>query len=499
MNTNDQLQQLLFILTPNERRYLTIYLGKEKGHSNILRMIELSEGAKNKSDTWLAGKLSISRSALTNLKHQTYRIILKYMRVYNEGRTIDYQLREWTLNAYFLFERRLYDQSLKELERAIECADQHDRLAILSDLLALQAKIVIERNSGDLSTATFAIHRQLANTLHDLTAEMKMKELRECSFLFLRTRFQVRSEDLHNELTALFNQLPDKYESDRLSYRHHRLYAEANRHLCLNQFNEAALLYQQLLQEWQKEPSRIKSDPLTYSKLLSNYSTTLFSAGNFSAVGEVTKQMRMLPTNTTEEEAELFQNTYYMDLLSLMNTDGYDQLDPLVKEIEKGLNKYKTKINKARQITFFHNISMAYFLLHDWKKSLYWIEQIIAQEKTEHRQDLQHTARMLRLVLWYEFGKHDLLEYELVNVERFLRKRKAWFAYESTVVKYFDKLLIADAAESKIITEYFSIKLADVSEGKTSASLPGLSELTYWAKSKLSGKMMRELLQEKDT
>ncbi|MGL4599050.1 MAG: hypothetical protein ACRCYO_16140, partial [Bacteroidia bacterium] len=172
----------------------------------------------------------------------------------------------------------------------------------------------------------------------------------------------------------------------------------------------------------------------------------------------------------------------------------FDNLDTLVEEIETGLIRYKTKVNKAREIAFCHNIGMSYLLLHDWKKSLHWIERIIKQEKTEHRQDLQHTARMLRLVLWYELGKHDLLEYELINVERFLRKRKAWFAYESTVVKFFGKLLLADGADKKKLLQKFSDQLKLAVEGNTSAALPGSSELAYWAASYLSGKSMRLLL-----
>lgn len=494
MDPNDPLRLLLLSLTPNERRYLTIYLSKEKKQSKLLRLIEFMEGDEPASK--LTAQLSVNRSAIAGLKHQAYRTVLRYMRMYNESRTIDYQLHEWIINALFLYERRLYESSLKELERAIEIADRYDRLPVLISLLSLKAKINIERNADDLSDSTIAIHNDLNAALRDLKTESRMKELRERTFLILRTRFQARSSELRHELDVLFNSFPTEFESNRLSYRHHHRYAEANLRLCNNQFDEAAAIYRQLLDAWQHSPSRINSDTLSYSKLLSNYCNALFSAGNFTELSSGIRQMRELQPNSREEEAELFQNTYYLELLSLMNTDEYERLDRLVKQIETGIKQYRTKINKAREIAFYHNIAMAYLLLHNWKKAGEWIEKIILQEKTEHRKDLQHTARMLRLVLWYELGKHDLLEYELVNVERFLRKRKAWFAYESTVVKLFGKLLSAGPKETLALFEKFNQKLAEAIEGKTSASLPGASELTYWVKSKLDGKTMRELLKE---
>lgn len=496
MVQKDQLKQLLSALTSNEKRYICIYLKKEKGETNILHLMDLLETEEANNESWLAKKLSITKSALANLKYQTYHTILKFMRLYNEGCNVDYQIREWTLNAYFLFERRLYDLSLKELENAIELADSHDRLALLSDLLAFQAEITIERNPANMQQATTAIHENIERTILELQNELEMKKVRERSFIVLRSQFQIRNSEFEEELNNLFNRLSSTNTSKRLSYQHHLLYAEANRHLCFNRFEHAIVAYKKLLELWEKNKNRIEFDSLSYTKLLSNYSTSLFSAGKFDEIGPVIKKMRTITTRSLEEQAELFQNTYYLELLTLMNTDGYEYLDQLVSEIEKKLTQFKTKINKARELSFYHNIAMAYFLVHDWKKSKEWLDRIIAQEKTEHRQDLQCTARMLRLPLMYEFGKHDLMEYELINVERFLRKRKAWFSYESTVVKFFGKLIVTDESQKKILIEKFKIKLKEAMEGKTSSSLPGSSELLYWAQSKLSGKTMRELLRE---
>jgi hypothetical protein len=183
-----------------------------------------------------------------------------------------------------------------------------------------------------------------------------------------------------------------------------------------------------------------------------------------------------------------------MELLWRMNTDRFDGFDDFVGEIEEGIKKYKDKINQARLLMFFYNISISYFVLENWKLSHAWLLKIIEQPKTDHRLDIQYFSRLFRLVLYYELNKHDLLEYELINVERYLRQNKAWFAYEATIIKFFKKLLACDESEKIALFGKFQAQLKELGQGKNSASLPGFSELQLWSQYHSQNKTVRELL-----
>jgi hypothetical protein len=106
---------------------------------------------------------------------------------------------------------------------------------------------------------------------------------------------------------------------------------------------------------------------------------------------------------------------------------------------------------------------------------------------------------LLRLLVYYELNKHDLLEYELINVERYLRQRKMWFAYEALIIKTVKKLIDPDGHEQKTVMKKFHDQLTLIGRGKTSAILPGLNEILLWALHHISGRSLQELLFEENT
>ncbi len=473
---------LIQSLSASEKRYVTLHLQA------------LTSIPKQRSSKYIAAMKSAEKAEKFSLVDSNYlwERILHYLKVYQTASSIDLQLAEMRQNANLLLERRLYVESKEQLDKAIVFAERFDRLLVLIDLLLLKESVLLAHSQTGMIASLKANQERIAFAVEQNNRFVRAEQFRNFSFLGLR---QYYTKDETQAIATIRESMSIEIEEgDCLIIRHHLLMGKAALAIRNKEFAKARDHYAKLIQDWEKYPERIADDGIEFNKLLSNYVSTSHSSGDFVSMLSGIHRIEKLVCKTAEEEAEQFQNVFFMKLLHLMNTDGFDNLNTLVEEIETGLVRYKTKVNKAREIAFCHNIGMSYFLLNDWKKALHWIERIIKQEKTEHRQDLQHTARMLRLVLWYELNKHDLLEYELINVERFLRKRKAWFAYESTVVKFFGKLLLADGVEKKKLMQKFNDQLVLAVEGKTSAGLPGSSELTYWAKSYLSGETMRNLL-----
>jgi tetratricopeptide (TPR) repeat protein len=489
-----ELRLLIHSLQASERRYFSLYLKRNmdaKGKKYIQLFQFLSELAIDEPAK------SITQNYAPSDCNYLYRHLLKSLRAYHEERTVTIRIREYLTNAEILAQRQLYSGAIDELKRAEDLAENYQHYYALAEILFNHVELVISQEDKNMKEEVIALHQRLKAITELIHLEQINRVLHDNSFVLLRTRYHLRSDELQGGLTQIeqeFNAMAVHSDSFRIGYFQKNACAVLA--ICKGNLPDAVKSYEELIEHWKKFPRIIKEEQIKYKKCVGNYLVMCHANSFFDKIPPVIRELRNLQAASADEEAEDFQSFRYVELLHLMNTDGFDRLDVLVKEIETGLERYKAKVNKAREIAFCHNIGMSYFLLHDWKKSLHWMERIIKQEKTEHRQDLQHTARMLRLVLWYELNKHDLLEYELINVERFLRKRKAWFAYESTVVKFFGKLLLADGVEKKKLLQKFSDQLTLAVEGKTSAALPGSSELAYWAKMYLTGKTMRGLLAE---
>jgi tetratricopeptide (TPR) repeat protein len=495
---SEQLADLIAGCDKTEKRTISALINRYESDvdSNLTRLFDLLVKYPDLDNKRISDSLQISASSLANLRKLLLARILEALK--GNDTYLDVQIKEKQQNAIVLFRRRSYSLALEELEYALFIARKYDRYYAHLEILLFKCDIVIERNVRNQEEELLNLHTEINRLMDLISIEKEYRQIRQKSFLLLRSRYSLRTDELSQRVELIFNDnrlksLPDE---SNLLISHHFYLTQSNRFLIQGKYNEAVRSYGELISLWERNSDYIDQESMTYLKLLSNHANAIFSAGDMDGLMVSIEKIKNHKINSSEEAAEKFQNYYYLLLLLALNGTGLDQINDLATEIESGLKKHRTKINKARELAFYHNIGMAYFLLLDWKESLRWIEKIVSQDKTEHRQDLQHTARMLRIVLWYELGKHDLLEYEIVNVERFLRKRKAWFAYESSVTKFFGKLIVTEDSDRKKAIQNFIAKFDAATEGKNSASLPGASEIRYWLKSKVTGTTMRELLRE---
>lgn len=486
-----ELWSLIHSLTPHEKRYWKLYTrhtGKTNAKSHV-QLFELLASQESFNEEELAKSFSRNEN-LSVIKHYLLRDILRSMRLFHEETSVDIRIRELMTNSEFLFEKRAYGLSLAELNKAKQLAIRFERYPVLFEILFFEIELSSTHVLKNVAGVIDNLYNETQTYLEVFRSDFLYKRVRDEAFLKMRLK-----------RTELKESAPDAPEIDppldtRLLPCLYYWGTVAFRAMHASDWKKAESAHQKMLEKWDEDPERIKEDSKPFKRFLANYLNVAHACGDFAAIPDLIERIRSIPARSPEEAAEEFQNIAYIELLVLMNNDGFHKIDMQVERIEQGLKLYAPKIHKARQIAFFYNIAIAYFLMHEWKKSLHWVEQVINQSKHEHRQDLQNAARILRLIIWYELDKIDLLEYELVSVERYLRKHKSWYAYESAVVKLFDKISYVSESERASCLESFKARVKQTMNGKNSASLPGSSELMFWLNSQITGKNMRQLLAE---
>ncbi|MCH5598466.1 hypothetical protein [Niabella ginsengisoli] len=84
---------------------------------------------------------SVSKQQLSNTKALLYRQILSSLRVLKDEKNTDLHLHEMLDNARILYNKGLYHQTLKVLERIKEYARAHHQLTYLQQALFLKRKL----------------------------------------------------------------------------------------------------------------------------------------------------------------------------------------------------------------------------------------------------------------------------------------------------------------------------------------------------------------------
>ena len=140
----DTLFQLVHSLEKAEKRNFKLYI-KRSSSNEDLKIIELFD-ALDKLDEYdeavLLKKLtSIKKPQLSNTKVHLYKQLLASLRLLKSTDSIDMQLNEQLDYARILYNKGLYQQSLKILEKAKETAKEHYKYNFLTQVISWEKKI----------------------------------------------------------------------------------------------------------------------------------------------------------------------------------------------------------------------------------------------------------------------------------------------------------------------------------------------------------------------
>lgn len=499
MKATDDLHRLLHSLTQNEKRYVKVFASKQSSGDNSNAMLlfdailEQKEYDEQKLKDKLKGK-SVAKH-LSPEKSNLYRIIIKSMRMFHAEKSVGRELREMLIDIRFLIDKRLYDQGIKELLKAKKLATKYENFIVLIEILLLEREIVLEKQTTEVKKRIAEIHEELYNVLNTVQRLVKLTCLSDDLFTFFRSRNLLRNKEHFDSLEEISNRPEFNDLDDKLFYLQQRFHvAHVTFHSTQGNYLESFKHNKEVLKLWEKFPHFIEEDSQRYKKNLSNYLGNCLTTSKFEEFPAILDKIRAVPCRSDDEEAEEFQNVYFMELLYCMNMQDFEKAEAFLPEIEKGMKKYENKINKARELAFYHNIAIMFFIQHKYKEATTWVRKIIDNGKSDSRQDIQHFARVFNLVLSFESGKTLLFEHDHRSVQRYLKQNNTLFEYETALLHYLRKLCDADKHEAKELFRALRDKLDNIRNQPKQERTLGIEELILWSDSHIHHKPMLELL-----
>ena len=129
--TNEQKDNLFVLiksLTKSEKRQFTLYVGRMDSNENskFLSLFQLMDKMKRYDEKIILKKGIVTKQQLSNLKAHLYKQILISLRMNPMHKNIRIQIREQLDFATILYQKGLYKQSLKVLEKAKILALKHE-------------------------------------------------------------------------------------------------------------------------------------------------------------------------------------------------------------------------------------------------------------------------------------------------------------------------------------------------------------------------------------
>ena len=142
--STDILFQLIKSLEKAEKRHFKLYIKRSSSREDlkIIQLFDAIDKGKDYDERIILKKLpGIEKPQYANLKAHLYKELLASLRLLKSSDSIDLQLHEQLDYARILYNKGLYLQSLKILERAKDLAKHYHQESFLIQVISLEKKI----------------------------------------------------------------------------------------------------------------------------------------------------------------------------------------------------------------------------------------------------------------------------------------------------------------------------------------------------------------------
>ena len=495
MKRKTDLFQLIKAMSKSEKRYFT--LDAQKSGRTSARYLELFH-AINDMEEYDEQKLKkLFPKNLPTDKNYLYEAILRSMRDYRSANSHAAHIKELMLDAKYLYERGLYEQSEERLSVARALAYE------LGDMLSL-LELNKEHRRLLRDTKPKGYEQQLEKLIAEKTTNLK-KLQEELFYLdsFDRLLIEIRRNP-HRQLGA------DQKAAlgDQFSYlMQNANYEPATIQGQLRFFQSMAFLYQllgdtdrvydyflKIVSCWDSSPKFKEEEFSRYVADFSNLLHATFSDYNkLSQVPILLEKLEAEKPVHLHDQKVLFQKTTAYRLMYYINTCDFQDVSGIVRRIEKGLKQYD--IGHASEMVITFNVAALFFMASDFPACAKWSEKLINYSKLGIREDICDASRILNLLAIIETGDFDSIENHLRNATRYFQKSaRGEKNFNIEILNFIKKLHNSSVDKSNRIMESIKSYIADLKNHDAQVPL-GLEELVlYWVESKMSRRSITQIV-----
>ncbi|WP_429045466.1 hypothetical protein [Chitinophaga sp. W3I9] len=481
-NKNNTKEDVLFI-----QLFTTLDKMKEYDEEQILKKIT-----------------DIKKQQLSNVKAHLYKHLLSSLRQLYKQKDPLIDLREQLDHARVLYNKGLYNQSLKILAKAKTMAQEQEEVMLTYEIVEFEKLIEsrhitrsLENRAEVLSAESRQIEQQLTNISRLSTLSLRMYGL------YLKLGHARNERDAEMVKSFFESQLPPLQHVHMSFYEKVYMYqASSWYYYILQDF----VMYYRYTQKWvdlfRKYPSLQQTDMDLYIKAQHNLLTAHFYTSNFekfkTALQDLEEFIRDNQDNfheNTRTSAFVYLYTAKINRYFLEGT--FSQGLEMVPELETEITRHTLKIDQHRVLVFYYKIACLYFGSGDNNKAIVYLNKIINLKIGNLRADIQCFARILHLIAHYELENYSLVEYLIKSVYHFISKHKDLGLVMEEIMKFLRRYIYANPKALRNAFVDLKDRLEQISEDPYERRSFLYLDIISWLESKIESIPVQEVIHRK--
>lgn len=454
----EPLFDLVKSLTKAEKRNFKLYATRQTGNSDamFITLFDTIDTMDYYDESKIFKRCSVKKSQLPNMKAHLYRQILVSVRLINVHHNPTISLREQIDFARILYDRGLYRQSLKILDKTKKTAIQWEQLTLSLEIVEFEKSIEILHITRSATTRAEQLSAQTTELCNKIDNSNQLSNISiQLYGLYLKLGY-IRSERDLLLVTTFFKPKLDLYSPSSLSFTELMHYYQAMMWYSYIQ-HDFKLCFKYSLKVIKLFEAREELRPLYYDQLLKGYSRyleTLFLTRNYKRLKSTLKYFEtnlMSEMELINDHAIILSKlTYFFSKINVHFLEGsFTEALAMIPRIDEFLLKYDSHLDAHYKMLFYYKIACLYFGAGRYHQTIEYLQRIISTKDSNTRRDLQCFARMLNLIASYEAGEDDNLDYQIRSVFAFIVKMNDMHGVQKEMLKFLKRLNYIYASDFK--------------------------------------------------
>lgn len=504
--STDPLFQLIKSLAKSEKRNFKLYATRNTA-SEDLKIVQLFD-AMDKMEAYdeailLKKNESIKKQQLSNLKAHLYKQLLSSLRLITDESNIDIQLHEQMDYARILYNKGLYHQSLKVLDKMKEMARAKNQFTYLQQAMFFEKNIEALHITRSLRNRADQLGKEADEVNDTLSLVSQLSNLALQLYSWYINHGHARNEEEAIEVENFFiEKLGDKAEKCKTFFEKLFLYQS----YCWNAFiRQDFLQYYRYSQKWvnifAEEPYMIAIETGHYIKGMHNLMGSHFDLANHVKLKETLDQFDVfcesdIVKNSINNSVQCFTyrtiSVFNKHFLEGSFSEGLE----LIPSIEEKLKAYELYLDRHRILIFDYKIACLYFGSGNYEKAIDYLNKII-NWKMDLRTDLQCYSRLLHLIAHYELGNEQILDHLIKSVYRFMAKMQNLSVVEVEIFKFLRNSFHLSVQTIKPELKKLLQTLKQYQDNRFETRAFMYLDIISWIESKLENIPVQEVLKRK--
>jgi hypothetical protein len=498
---------LIKSLSKHERAYFKKYAKRYSDEDTLsLKLFELIEKQVEKEIEYDEESIRLKLNKVKNLnqlsvaKNYLYDLVLKSLLTAQSEKSLDDKLDKYIAQAELLMNKTLFEQSMKMLKKAKKIAYEYENYTKLYTILQIEKNLFFEKvypNIEKLQNDIFKEELHCLETLkkksviQNLSSQITSlmvnngllqdeKELKKAKAIMSHPYLQKMDEKESYTFKVFFYHIHTTYNSITTNFKKTFVY--------MKQFLEMVESY-----PWQVERKATNLLNVSYNMMVvctycKKYDEFFYYLERFRTIPERYKIL-----NTEYVKSYMFLS-FKLELIVFFETGQFENGVTLAESIERKIEAQRSKIRDTEIMQYYFFISCCYFGTGDFKNSLKWINKLLNLGEPGQRKDLYMHSKLFNLVVHYELGNKEHLDYIIKSTYKFVRDRKKLSDFEKIIFQFFND--VNDKITRKEIENCFrefNFNLTKLQKKNMDENSFRFFDYVNWSKSKFSRVSFKDL------